>query len=143
MSEFHTALSVDVEEDLLPLSALLRQRGVIHRVFEEGGRQVLSVQQAGQVGQVQALYRAWRAGDVSIELAGEVGSALELRVLGWFPEAHLDAVSKALRDMHLDGAVAFTGELPIAALIERVQNGEPLVGHPKAHTLILPEGFTP
>ena len=83
MSEFHTALSVDVEEDLLPLSALLQQRGVIHRVFEEGGRQVLSVQQAGQVGQVQALYRAWRAGDVTIELAGEVARVPLAPALNW------------------------------------------------------------
>ncbi len=69
--ELHTALSVDVEEDLLPLSALLHQRGVAHRIFEEGGRQVLKVQRRDQVDQVVALYRAWRRGDVRIELTGE------------------------------------------------------------------------
>jgi len=71
MSVFHTALSVDVEEDLLPLSALLHQRGVAHRIFEESGRQVVKVQHAEQAQQVAALYRAWRAGDVRIELTNK------------------------------------------------------------------------
>jgi rhomboid protease GlpG len=63
----YTALSVDLQEDLLPLSAVLRQRGVGHRIFEENGRQVLKVGQPGQVAEVEALYRAWRAGEVRIE----------------------------------------------------------------------------
>jgi len=71
MSGFHTALSVDVEEDLLPLSALLHQRGVAHRIFEESGRQVVKVQHAEHAQQVAALYRAWRAGEVRIELTGK------------------------------------------------------------------------
>jgi GlpG protein len=69
MSEFHTVLSVEIEEDLLPLSALLQQRGVVHRIFEKNGRQVLAVERPDQVRQVAALYRAWRAGDVRIELS--------------------------------------------------------------------------
>jgi GlpG protein len=77
MAEFHTALSVTVEEDLLPLSALLHQRGVVHRIFEESGRQVLEVQQAAQAPEVVALYRAWRAGEVRIELSGR-GRAVPL-----------------------------------------------------------------
>ncbi len=68
MTDFHPVLSADVEEDLLPLSALLHQRGVVHRIFEEGGRQILAVQRPDQVSQVQALYRAWHAGEVRIEL---------------------------------------------------------------------------
>ncbi len=68
MPELYTALSVDVEEDLLPLSALLHQRGVAHRVFEEGGRQVLKVQRRDQAPQVAALYEAWRRGEVNIEV---------------------------------------------------------------------------
>lgn len=80
MSEFHTALSVGVEEDLLPLSALLHQRGVAHRIYEEGGRQVLKVVQQSHASQVEEVYRAWRAGEVRIELSeggpqGSVGSA--------------------------------------------------------------------
>lgn len=69
MSEFSPVLSVAVEEDLLPLSALLQQRGVVHRIYEEGGRQVLAVERADQAPQVEALYRAWRAGDLRIELS--------------------------------------------------------------------------
>lgn len=70
MTDFHPALSVGVEEDLLPLSALLHQHGVTHRIFEENGQQVLAVQRAAQVPQVLSLYRAWRAGELNIELAG-------------------------------------------------------------------------
>lgn len=68
MPELYTALSVGVEEDLLPLSALLHQRGVNHRVYEEGGRQVLKVARAEEAEQVQSLYQAWRDGEVRIEL---------------------------------------------------------------------------
>ena len=71
MADYHTVLSVSVEEDLLPLSALLHQRGVAHRIFEQGGRQVLKVEHAEHVDRVETLYRAWRAGEVSIELAGK------------------------------------------------------------------------
>ncbi|MDH4041649.1 MAG: hypothetical protein OEV88_13405, partial [Gammaproteobacteria bacterium] len=71
MTDFHPALSVGVEEDLLPLSALLHQRGVVHRIFEDKGRQVLAVQRAAQTPQVLELYRAWRAGELRIELAGQ------------------------------------------------------------------------
>ena len=70
MAELHTALRVSVEEDLLPLSALLHQRGIGHRIFEQNGRQVLKVQQEDQAAQVAALYRAWRDGEVRIELTG-------------------------------------------------------------------------
>ena len=69
MSDSVIALSVNVEEDLLPLSALLHQRGVPHRIFEEGGKQVLEVQSGEQQArQVAALYQSWRKGDVRIEL---------------------------------------------------------------------------
>jgi len=69
MSELHRALSVPVEEDLLPLSVLLHQHKVMHRVFEESGRQVVMVQRPDQVEQVQKLYNAWRSGQVRIELS--------------------------------------------------------------------------
>jgi GlpG protein len=67
--EFHQALSVAIEEDLLPLSVLLHQRGISHRIFEEGGRQVVMVDREAQVHPVQVLYAAWRAGTVHIELS--------------------------------------------------------------------------
>lgn len=83
MADFHTALSVAVEEDLLPLSALLHQRGVAHRVFEEHGSQVLAVQQAAQVAQVQALYQAWREGKVRIELAEQGANVPLAAAINW------------------------------------------------------------
>ena len=83
MPDFYTALNVDIEEDLLPLSALLHQRGVAHRIFEEGGRQVVKVQHREQAQQVASLYQAWRAGEVKIELAGRVQSQSAHGALQW------------------------------------------------------------
>lgn len=84
MAEFHHVLSAPVEEDLLPLSALLRQRGVMHRIFEEGGRQVVLVQREDQVEQVRALYTAWRAGNVNIELARQAPTGIASgRTIDW------------------------------------------------------------
>ena len=67
MQDTYHALSVALEEDLLPLSGLLHQHGVMHRIFEEGGRQIVLVGRQDQAQQVQDLYEAWRAGDVRIE----------------------------------------------------------------------------
>ncbi len=64
-----TALSVDLAEDILPLSAVLHQRGIAHRIFEEGGRQVLKVNDEGLVAEVSSLYNSWRSGQIQIELA--------------------------------------------------------------------------
>lgn len=83
MTDFHPALSVGVEEDLLPLSALLHQRGVVHRIFEDKGRQVLAVQRAAQTPQVLELYRAWRAGELRIELAGQGTHAPLQTTVSW------------------------------------------------------------
>ncbi|MCB1855259.1 MAG: rhomboid family intramembrane serine protease [Halieaceae bacterium] len=83
MTALHHALSVDVEEDLLPLSALLRQRGIVHRVFEEGGRQVLAVELATQVEPVRHLYQVWRAGGVRIELGDKGRSVSNPLPVNW------------------------------------------------------------
>ncbi len=83
MTEFYPALSVGVEEDLLPLSAILQQRGVVHRIFEENGRQVLVVQGAAQAEEVTTLYRAWRAGELRIELTRQGGRAPLLTTVNW------------------------------------------------------------
>ncbi len=61
-------MAYPLDEDLKPLSALLHQRGVAHRIFEEGGQQVLVVEGPAQAESVRALYQAWRAGEVRIEL---------------------------------------------------------------------------
>ncbi len=63
-----TALEVAVDEDLLPLTALLHQKGLQHRIFEEHGRQVLKVASSEEAEAVRRLYQAWRRGDVTIEL---------------------------------------------------------------------------
>ncbi|MFL3654065.1 MAG: rhomboid family intramembrane serine protease [Halioglobus sp.] len=68
MQDTYQALSVALDEDLLPLSGLLHQHGVMHRIFEEGGRQVVLVGRQDQAQQVKDLYQAWRTGDVRIEL---------------------------------------------------------------------------
>ena len=75
MADLYPALSVAVEEDLLPLSTLLHQQGVVHRVFEKGGQQVVMVARAEQAAQVQELYRSWRAGEVRIELSPRTQTA--------------------------------------------------------------------
>jgi rhomboid protease GlpG len=62
-----TALERDISEDLLPLSAVLHQRGVAHRIFEENGRQVVKVGREEQVAVVASLYGAWREGEFRIE----------------------------------------------------------------------------
>jgi GlpG protein len=62
-----TALRLGIEEDLLPLSAVLHQRGLAHRIFEERGQQVLKVDREEQVREVAALYEAWCAGEFRIE----------------------------------------------------------------------------
>ncbi|MCB1703159.1 MAG: rhomboid family intramembrane serine protease [Halioglobus sp.] len=83
MADFHPALRVDVEENLLPLSVLLHQRGVAHRIFEENGQQVLSVQRASQSDEVVSLYRAWRAGELRIELTGRAPDAPLVAGVSW------------------------------------------------------------
>ena len=64
----HTVFDAPIEEDLLPLTGLLRSRGLPHQIFEENGRQVLVVFAAEHVAPVRDLYRAWRAGEVRIEV---------------------------------------------------------------------------
>lgn len=83
MADLHTALRVSVEEDLLPLSALLHQRGVPHRIFEEGGQQVVKVQGQTHASEVDALYQAWRSGRVKIELAERSRASLPLAATNW------------------------------------------------------------
>jgi len=77
MSLSLTALQLDIGEDLLPLSAVLHQQGIGHRIYEQGGHQVLVVASQEQVLEVQALYKAWRAGEFRIErLSTPEGSSL-------------------------------------------------------------------
>jgi GlpG protein len=74
MPESYRALSVAIDEDLEPLAAVLTRHGVRHRIFEEGGRQVVVVARAEHAEQVRALYAAWRAGEVRIEPVPETAA---------------------------------------------------------------------
>ncbi|MDZ7781979.1 MAG: rhomboid family intramembrane serine protease [Halioglobus sp.] len=69
MPDLYRALSVSVEEDLLPLSALLHRHGLPHRISEVAGRQVLEVETEEQAQQVQDLYRRWRSGEFEIQIS--------------------------------------------------------------------------
>jgi GlpG protein len=83
MTYSFTALQLDIAEDLLPLSAVLQQRGVAHRIFEENGQQVLKVGRQEQVGEVVSLYQSWRAGEFRIErVAGPAGASNPLAAPG-------------------------------------------------------------
>lgn len=68
MSFEFTALSVDLAENILPLSAVLHQRGLVHRIYEENGRQVLKVSEQARVEEVASLYEDWRSGKFTIEM---------------------------------------------------------------------------
>ena len=50
------------EEDLLPFSAFLWKQNIPHRITEEGGRQVLWIQDAGHMSPVLSFYNDWKAG---------------------------------------------------------------------------------
>lgn len=78
-----TALSVDLSEDILPLSAVLHQRGVVHRIYEENGRQVLAVEHGNRVEEVNSLYRAWRSGELRIDLVKKQRAGLQSRTAAW------------------------------------------------------------
>ncbi|MDX1733728.1 MAG: rhomboid family intramembrane serine protease [Halioglobus sp.] len=71
MDEMFKALAVPLEEDLLPLSVLLRERGVPHRIVEQDGQQVLQVARLEHARVVAALYKSWRDGEFTIELSRE------------------------------------------------------------------------
>ncbi|QFU76400.1 rhomboid family intramembrane serine protease [Halioglobus maricola] len=77
MADTFDVLDVSVEEDLLPLTALLRSRGVPHRIYEEEGRQILTVFAENNVAPVRELYRAWRAEEVTISV--ERGNRVQAR----------------------------------------------------------------
>lgn len=83
MRDGYPALRVGLEEDLLPLSVALQQRGVGHRIYEEQGKQVLKVLDDAHVAPVAELYRAWRAGEVDITLERNRAPAVRDGGLNW------------------------------------------------------------
>jgi len=61
------AIETSLEEDLSLFSRYLWQQRVRHRIFEERGRQVVEVAEAGAADPVRAAYRAWREGRLVLE----------------------------------------------------------------------------
>ncbi|MDP5070189.1 MAG: rhomboid family intramembrane serine protease, partial [Congregibacter sp.] len=57
-----------LDEDLRPLSALLWQQRIAHRIVEEGGEQVLLLADAGEQSRAAALLERWQSGDVKVTL---------------------------------------------------------------------------
>ncbi|TGD74771.1 rhomboid family intramembrane serine protease [Mangrovimicrobium sediminis] len=94
MTQLHIVLTTSLEEDLLPLATLLRSRGLPHKVYEEDGQQVLAVYDAAHVAPVRELYRAWRAGEVRIEMRGE--RAVDRRPLVQWRQARQAPVTAAV-----------------------------------------------
>ncbi|MEM9255448.1 MAG: rhomboid family intramembrane serine protease [Pseudomonadota bacterium] len=67
MADYVTALRVPADENLLPLSRLLQQRRIPHRIFEQSGEQVVAVASRESAAQVEVLYGALRRGEVEHE----------------------------------------------------------------------------
>src|SRR5699024_2350581 len=57
-----SALRVPLDTDLMSFISLLRQQGIVHRVTEESGEQVLWVFGEAQSEQVQGLYQEYLSG---------------------------------------------------------------------------------
>ena len=83
MPERFHVLSVPLGEDLLPLTALLRARGLPHQIYEEGGMQVLVVFRQADVGAVADLYKAWRSGEVRIEPGNGPAPVVRMSGVNW------------------------------------------------------------
>jgi len=56
------AASLNIEINLLPLSQLLRQKGIVHQINEESGKQVIWVESQAQADYVQTALEHYRAG---------------------------------------------------------------------------------
>lgn len=75
-------LDLALEEDIAPLSAVLWQLRIPHRIFEEHGRQVLEVARSGDAERVAELYEAWRGGALGT-LPSAQGRAPRVDWRGW------------------------------------------------------------
>ncbi len=82
MNKSTIVLQTDFNEDLLPFSVMLHSRGIRHRIFEDGGRQVLALADAAQREAVLALYRDWRSGALDIRIERRPAPPLMRSLLG-------------------------------------------------------------
>lgn len=79
-------------QDLRPLSALLWQQRIAHRIAEEGGQQVLRLADTAEHAKADALLQRWRSGELRIELR----PAARVRQSGALPAVLKDAPVTAL-----------------------------------------------
>ncbi len=68
-------LDTELDQDLAPFSAFLWQQGVAHRIFEDGGRQVLSVENAANAEEVKRAFQDWQDGRFGLELTERQATA--------------------------------------------------------------------
>ncbi len=67
-----------LDEDLSLFSGYLHQQRIVHRIFEERGKQVLEVADEAHADVVRTAYRAWQLGDLKVmSLAHGESTALE------------------------------------------------------------------
>lgn len=79
-------IETSMDENLAMLSAYLWSTGIVHRVFEERGRQVLEVRDPAHAAAVRAAYADWRAGRLQVAMPGagagrRPGPPLRVRLL--------------------------------------------------------------
>ena len=87
MHEGYVVLRAPAGEDLRPVVVFLQQQGVRCRVYEAGGEQVLEVADPSQVEAASAVYAAWRAGDIQLELRAAPSHAQSRQGRGVWREA--------------------------------------------------------
>ncbi len=72
------ALKVDISTDLMPVSAYLFKNNVPHRIFEDGGRQILAVSKEADAQFVKECYLAWERGTLEISANSSTGYKFNL-----------------------------------------------------------------
>ena len=73
------AIRTSVDEDLRPFSRYLSERGVCHRVIEQGGRQVLLLADQREALLVRRWFEEWRRGRLHPPAAGGAAAAFDWR----------------------------------------------------------------
>jgi GlpG protein len=63
-----TLYRAGLDDDLRPLSALLWQQGIRHRIAEEGGAQVLRLAEGEDIARAQSLLERWLDGEIVVRL---------------------------------------------------------------------------
>lgn len=74
--QWFKAVETPLDEDLRPFSRYLSERGVFHRIVEQGGRQVVLLAEQGEVAGVRRRFEQWRAGELELAAAATGASVL-------------------------------------------------------------------